>query len=88
VRSLLTNPVEGWGAILRAAGIERCAILVNEIVPEAEPLGVLAKAAPSQGKRAETLDGSGGVVAVARRKGSCRNWRSPPDPGEKDLGGR
>ncbi len=40
------------------------------------------------GNLAETASGPGGVVATARREGLYRNWRSPPDPGEKSPGAR
>jgi hypothetical protein len=35
-----------------------------------------------------TANGSGGVRTAARWEGLDRNWRNPPDPGEKDLGAR
>ncbi len=87
VRSLLTNPVPDWGATLWAAGIERCAILVRRRSGSRAARG-RAKAALGSEIWLMTGRKSGGVMAVARKEGLHRNWRSPPDPKEKSLGAR
>ena len=50
--------------------------------------GVLAKAASRMESWLKSILGSDGVMAVARREGLYRNWRSPPGPEEKHLGAR
>ena len=86
-RSLPTNPERVRGATLWAVGIERRASLVTTNT------GCRASKAVAQGrtwsgKLTETASGPGGVVVTARREGLYRNWRSPPDPGEKPPGAR
>lgn len=86
-RCLLTNPAKGWGATLRAVGIERRTSLVRQDTGR-RASQILAKAAPITEMLADTVIGPGGVMATARRDGLYRNWRSPPDPGKKDSGAR
>lgn len=86
-RCLLTNPAQGRGATLWAVGIERCASLVR-LESRCRASQILAKATPTAETLDETAVGPGGVMATARREGLYRNWRSPPDPREKDPGVR
>jgi hypothetical protein len=86
-RCLLTNLAQGQGAILRAVGIERRASLVRRD-SGCRASQILAKAVPTAETLADTAGGSGGVMATACKDGLYRNWRSPPGPEEKDLGGR
>jgi hypothetical protein len=86
-RCLLTNPGLVRGATLRAVGIERRASLVRR-ESGCRASQILAKAASSAESLADTAVGSSGVMTTARREGLCRNWRSPPGPGEKSPGER
>jgi len=86
-RCLLTNPTSGRGATLRAAGIERRASLVTHR-SGSRASRALAKAAEAAESWLKTAASSGGVMTAARREGLYRNWRSPPDPAEKDRGAR
>jgi hypothetical protein len=51
-------------------------------------LPIMGEGSTEGGSLADTTLGSGGVLAMARREGLYRNWRSPPGPEEKDLGER
>lgn len=86
-RCLLTNPTVGWGATLWAVSNEHRASLVKPI-SRCRASRCLANGSTGSGNLTETAVGPGGVLVAARREGLCRNWRSPPDPREKDPGER
>ncbi len=86
-RCLLTNPTKGRGATLWAVGNERRVSLVRRNTGR-RASQILAKAAPTAERLADTVVGPGGVMATARKEGLYRNWRSPPGPREKDPGAR
>ena len=51
-------------------------------------LSVTGSGSTIDGNGLMTVEGSSGVMAVARRDGLHRDWRGPPGPGEKDPGER
>lgn len=86
-RCLLTNPEEVRGATLRAAGIERCAGL--EIVKYRKPsLPIVGEGSIDDGKVAETVIDSGGVLSAARSEGLYTELEKPSWPPGERLGSK
>ncbi len=67
VRSPLTNPALGRGAIQQAVGIERCAGLISQFRTPSNP--VTGEGSTAGGNLVDTVRGSGGVMARACWKG-------------------